>query len=114
MCKRLTPFAWRRAVRQDELLLTVVDRPQSGYIMKKLTFIHDAQPEHVNLVDTRSDNLALTMTPDVFRHGYDFRQNNGFVRLDFAGSRCVLIHNRDLVLYNCNHIGPQFLFASYR
>ena len=82
--------------------------------MKKLTFIHDAQPEHVNLVDTRSDNLALTMTPDVFRHGYDFRQNNGFVRLDFAGSRYVFVHNRDLVLYNCNHIGPQFLFASYR
>ena len=27
MCKRLTPFAWRGAVRQDELLLTVVDRP---------------------------------------------------------------------------------------
>lgn len=82
--------------------------------MKKLTFIHDAQTEHAYLVDTRSNDFSFTMTADVFRHGYDFRQNNGFFRLDFAGSRYVLVHNRDLVLYNCNHIGPQFLFASSR
>ena len=82
--------------------------------MKKLSFIHDTQPKHIDLVDTRSNNFSFTMTPNVFRHGYDFRQNNGFVRLDFAGIRYVLVHNRYLVLYNCNHIRPQFLFASYR